>query len=90
MTDRYAIRLAPPAGRALEDELPPGAAAAARELISGPLASAPWRMGKPLHGPCEGLHTVRRGTYRVICKIDEGKHTIEIRAIRHRADAHRT
>lgn len=32
----------------------------------------------------------RRGTYRVIYKIDEGKHAIEIRTIRHRADAYRT
>ena len=90
MTDRYAIRLAPPARCAPEDELPPGVAAAAWELISGPLAADPWRVGKPLHGPYEGLHTARRGTYRVIYKIDEGKHTIEIRTIRHRADAYRT
>jgi hypothetical protein len=39
VTDRYAVRLAPPARRALEDELPPAVAAAAWELISGPLAS---------------------------------------------------
>ena len=47
-------------------------------------------MGKPLHGPYEGLHTARRGTYRVIYKIDEGEHTIEIRTIRHRADAYQS
>jgi mRNA interferase RelE/StbE len=90
LTDRYTVRLAPPARRALEEELPPGVAAAAWELISGPMASDPWRVGKPLHGPYEGLHTARRGTYRVIYKIDEEKHAIEIRAIRHRADAYRT
>ncbi len=89
-SDRYAIRLAPPARRALQDELPPTVAAAARELISGPLAAEPCRIGKPLHGPYEGLHTARRGTYRIIYKIDEGKHAVEIRTIRHRADAHRT
>jgi mRNA interferase RelE/StbE len=90
VTDRYAVRLAPPARRALEEELPPAVAAAAWELISGRLAGEPWRLGKPLHGPYEGLHTARRGTYRVIYTIDEGKHAIEIRAIRHRADAYRT
>jgi mRNA interferase RelE/StbE len=90
VTDRHAVRLAPPARRALEDELPPGVAAAAWELIRGPMASDPWRVSKPLHGPCERLHTARRGTYKVIYKIDEGKHAIEIRAIRHRADAYRT
>jgi mRNA-degrading endonuclease RelE of RelBE toxin-antitoxin system len=34
--------------------------------------------------------TARRGTYRVVGKIDEGKHAIGIRTIRHRADAYRT
>ena len=90
MTERYAIRLTPPARRALAEELPPVVAAAAWELISGPLAAEPWRVGKPLHGPYEGLHTARRGTYRVVYMIDEGKHAIEIRSIRHRADAYRT
>jgi mRNA interferase RelE/StbE len=60
------------------------------ELITGALADDPWRVGKPLHGPYEGLHAARRGTYRVLYKIDEGKHAIEIRSIRHRADAYRT
>jgi mRNA interferase RelE/StbE len=90
VTDRYAILLAPPARRALEEALPPAAAAAAWELISGALANDPWRVGKPLHGPYAGLHVARRGTYRVIYKIDEDKHTIEIHAIKHRADAYRT
>ena len=48
------------------------------------------RVGKPLHEPYEGLHTARRGTYRIMYRIDEGKHAIEIRSIRHRADAYRT
>jgi mRNA-degrading endonuclease RelE of RelBE toxin-antitoxin system len=65
-------------------------AAAARELISGALADDPWRIGKPLHEPYEGLHVARRGTYRILYKIDEGKHAIEIRSIRHCADAYRT
>jgi mRNA interferase RelE/StbE len=90
VTERYAVLLTPPARRALEEALPPGVAAAAWELISGALADNPWRVGKPLHGLYEGLHTARRGTYRVIYKIDEGKHAIEIHSIKHRADAYRT
>jgi len=90
VTGRYAVLLTLPARLALAEELPPSVAAAAWELISGALATDPWRVGKPLHGPYEGLHTARRGTYRVIFKIDEGKQAIEIRSIRHRADAYRT
>jgi mRNA-degrading endonuclease RelE of RelBE toxin-antitoxin system len=43
-----------------------------------------------LHEPYEGLHAARRGTYRILYKIDDSKHAIEIRSIRHRADAYRT
>jgi hypothetical protein len=53
-------------------------------------ASYTWRVGKPLHGHYEGRHGARRGTYRILYKIDESKHAIEIRSIRHRADAYRT
>ena len=90
MTGRYAVLLTPPARRALAEQLLPGVAAAAWELITGALAADPWRVGKPLHGPYEGLHAARRGTYRILYRIDEGKHSIEIRSIRHRADAYRT
>lgn len=90
MTGRYSVLLTPPARRALAEQLPPGVAAAAWELITGALADDPWRVGKPLHGPYEGLHSARRGTYSILYKIDEGKQAIEIRSIRHRADAYRT
>lgn len=90
MTGRYAVLLTPPARRALAEELPPAVAAAAWELITGALAEDPWRVGKALHKPYEGLHAARRGTYRVLYAINEGKHVVEIRSIRHRADAYRT
>jgi mRNA interferase RelE/StbE len=90
VTARYTVLLTPPARRALAEQLPPAVAAAAWELISGALADDPWRIGKPLHEPYEGLHAARRGTYRVLYTIDEGKHAIEIRSVRHRADAYRT
>ena len=90
MSGRYAILLTPPAKRALAEHLPAGVATAAWELISGALADDPWRVGKPLHGPYDGLHSARRGTYRGIYRIDESKHAIEIRSIRHRTDAYRT
>jgi mRNA interferase RelE/StbE len=90
VTTRYAVVLRHPARRALAEQLPSGVAAAAWKLITGLLADDPWRVGKPLHAPYEGLHTARRGTYRVLYKIDEGQHAAQIRSIRHRADAYRT
>ncbi|MEU3017339.1 type II toxin-antitoxin system RelE/ParE family toxin [Nocardiopsis sp. NPDC007018] len=77
-----------PAKRALTEELPETVAAAAYEFITGPLSAEPWRVGKPLEEPFAGLHSARRGTYRIIYRIDPGKDVVEIHSIRHRRDAY--
>ncbi|WP_244302277.1 type II toxin-antitoxin system RelE family toxin [Microbispora triticiradicis] len=46
-------------------------------------------MGKPLQEPYEGLLVARRGTYRVVYRIDEDKRTVTVQAIRNRRDAYR-
>ena len=38
----------------------------------------------------DGYYSARRGTYRIIYRIDEAKHHAEIHSIRHRRDAYRT
>jgi mRNA-degrading endonuclease RelE of RelBE toxin-antitoxin system len=47
------------------------------------------RAGKPLDEPFDGYHFARRGTHRIIYRIDEAKHQVEIHSIRHRRDAYR-
>jgi mRNA interferase RelE/StbE len=89
VSDRYAILLAPPARRALASGLPEVVAAAAWELITGAIAQEPWRVGKPLDEPYEGFHVARRGTYRVVFRINEDKRTVTIQTIKHRRDAYR-
>jgi mRNA interferase RelE/StbE len=38
-----------------------------------------------------GKHSsARRGTYRIVFRIDEAKHLVETYSIRHRRDAYRT
>lgn len=88
MSDRRTILLSPPARRALASGLPETVAAAARELITGAVAHQPWRVGKPLQEPYEGLHVARRGTYRVVYRIDEDKHTVTIQSVKHQRDAY--
>ncbi|OUC94255.1 type II toxin-antitoxin system RelE family toxin [Streptosporangium minutum] len=88
MSDRYTVLLDPPARRALATILPEGVAAAAWELITGAIAREPWRVGKPLQEPYEGLHVARRGTYRVVYRIDEDKHTVTVQTVKHRRDAY--
>lgn len=89
MADKYNLKYAPPARRALTATLPETVVAAAWELINGGIADNPRRVGKPLHEPYAGRHSVRRGTYRVIYRIDEETHTVTIEAIEHRWAAYR-
>lgn len=69
--------------------LPEKAATAAVEFVYGSLAANPYRVGKPLKLGLEGLHSARRGDYRVIYRIDAESRTVTVIAIEHRSDAYR-
>lgn len=69
--------------------LPEKVATAAVEFIYGSLAENPHRVGKPLRFELVGLHSARRGDYRVVYEIDEAEKLITIIAIQHRADVYR-
>ena len=85
MTEPYAIAWTPTAKRALT-RLPEKVATAAVEFIYGPLAGNPHRVGKALRFELEGLHSARRGDYRVIYRISD---VVTVTAIEHRADVYR-
>lgn len=85
MAEQYEVAWTPTAKRALQ-RLPEKVATAAIEFVYGPLASNPQRVGKALRFDLEGLHSARRGDYRVIYRIDEH---VTIIAIDHRADVYR-
>ncbi|MGH3518420.1 MAG: type II toxin-antitoxin system RelE family toxin [Haloechinothrix sp.] len=88
MTDAYEVVWARPAKRAINEMLPESVAAAALELILGPLRENPHRLGKPLRHPMEGLWSAPRATYRVLYRIDDEQRTITIDTIRHRRNAY--
>jgi mRNA interferase RelE/StbE len=69
--------------------LPEKAATAVVEFLYGSLASSPYRVGKPLKLGLEGLHSARRGDYRVIYRIDDHLHWVTVVAIEHRSDVYR-
>ena len=87
---RYRLRIARPAARALTTELPEKVATAVYEFITGPLLDDPHRVGKPLAQPMAPAWTARRGTYRILYILDDDHRTVEVTAIRHRADAYRS
>lgn len=88
MTTRYRLRIAGPAAKALTEMLPEKVATAAYEFITGPLLDNPRRVGKPLDPPMAPAWSARRGTYRIPYRIDDISHTVNVTAIRHRADAY--
>ena len=85
----YELVLTPPDVRSLQTALPEAVAAAVIEFLTGALVENPHRVGKPLRGDLAGIHSARRGTYRVLYRInDESREVIVVR-IDHRSDAYR-
>jgi mRNA interferase RelE/StbE len=86
---RYALVISPTARRQLTEHLPEPVAFAAYEFIVGPLLDNPQRVGKRLRPPLEDRHSARRGTYRVIYRIDDAHHRVTVVGVAHRSDAYR-
>jgi mRNA-degrading endonuclease RelE of RelBE toxin-antitoxin system len=86
----YQLRTTSTVRRALSDTLPEAAAAAAYEFITGPLLADPLRIGKRLLPPVNDRFSVRRGTYRVIYRIDDKDRIVTVVDVAHRRDAYRT
>ncbi|MFN0027080.1 MAG: type II toxin-antitoxin system RelE family toxin [Acidimicrobiales bacterium] len=87
---RYELIVAPSARRQLSETLPESVAVAAFEFIVGPLLDNPQRAGKRLRPPLGDRHSARRGTYRVLYRIDEERHRVTVAGVFARADAYRT
>jgi mRNA interferase RelE/StbE len=84
----YAIAWTGPAKRALT-RLPEKVGIAVVEFCYRALADNPQRVGKQLRFDLAGLHSARRGDFRVIHRIDEADHRVDVAAIEHRSDAYR-
>jgi mRNA-degrading endonuclease RelE of RelBE toxin-antitoxin system len=69
--------------------LPNKTAGAVIESAYGTLAENPHRVGRALRWELEGLHSARRGDYRIVYRIDERRRTVVISAVAHRADVYR-
>jgi mRNA-degrading endonuclease RelE of RelBE toxin-antitoxin system len=70
--------------------LPEAVAAAANKFITGPLLEQPYCVGKQLLPPLDDRFSARRGTYRVIYRIDDEAHVVTVVDIGHRRDVYRT
>jgi mRNA interferase RelE/StbE len=68
--------------------LPEAVAAAVLDFL-GSLADNPLRVGRSLAGPFAGCLGARRGTYRVIYRVDLDRRTVQVLDIDHRSSVYR-
>lgn len=74
----------------MAEVLPTPVALAVHEFVTGALLDNPHRVGKQLQPPLDDRHSARRGTYRVIYRIDGDDLTVTVLAVTHRRDTYRT
>lgn len=89
MTEPYRLRVTASAGRVIQNGLPEPVAAAVVEFITGTLLENPHRVGKALHNELKGVHSARRGAFRVLYEIDDGIRLVTVLRVEHRADVYR-
>lgn len=87
--DEYELVLTPPARRALTDRLPEAVAAAVVAFLTTALVHEPRGVGKPLRGELAGIYSARRGTYRVLYRVQEKEREVVVLRIEHRRDVYR-
>jgi mRNA interferase RelE/StbE len=86
----YRLRTTPTVRRAPGERLPESVAVAAYEFMTGPLIREPYRVGKRLLPPLDDRFSVRRGTYRIIYRVDDATRTVTVVDVDHRRDVYRS
>ena len=85
----WQLVVAPAAARTLA-RLSEKVAAAMVEFMLGPLADDPTRVGKPLQRELTGYWSARRGSYRVVYRLDDERRELRVLRIEHRSDVYRS
>ena len=88
--ESYELIVARPAARAIAETLPEAVSAAVIDFITGSLIENPHRVGRELRNELAGIHSARRGSYRVLDRIDEGARSVTVLRIDHRGGVYRT
>ena len=89
MSEPYELVVARPAARAIAEDLPDAFAAAVIDFITGPLLLEPKRVGRELRNELAGIHSARRGTYRILYRINDDERTVTVVRVDHRRDVYR-
>lgn len=86
---RYELVVTAPAARAIRETLPDAVAFAVIDFITGALLDNPKRVGAPLRGELEGVWSARRGTYRVLYRVDDDNREVIVLRVGHRRGIYR-
>ena len=86
----YDLVVAGPASHAIGEELPESVAAAVIDFITGSLLDNPQRVGHELRNELAGIHSARRGTFRILYRINEEQREVTVLRVDHRRDVYRT
>lgn len=84
----YDVQITPEGLRHL-NKLSEKVRSAVLEAIFGTIAEDPHRAGKPLRGELEGLHSARRGDFRVVYETDDAARVVLVHRPQHRREAYR-
>jgi len=87
--DDYDLVVAGPVARAIANRLPEAVAIAVIEFLTGPLVEEPHRVGTPLRRELSGLHSARRGTFRILYRVDDDGRVVTVVRVEHHADVYR-
>lgn len=87
--NRYEIVVTAPAARAIREALPETVAFAVIDFMTGPLLDSPRRVGAPLRDELEGVWSARRGTYRILYRIDDDRNEVIVLRVGHRGEVYR-
>jgi mRNA-degrading endonuclease RelE of RelBE toxin-antitoxin system len=85
----YELVLTPPATRAIREKLPEPVAVADIDVLTTALVGNPHRVGKALRDDLAGIWSARRGTYRVLYRINDTAGEVVVLRIEHRRDVYR-
>ncbi len=86
----YELILSRSAARAISQRLPESVSAAVIDFITGTLIEHPHGAGRELRNELAGIHSARRGSYRVLYRIDPEQRTVTVLRIDHRRDVYRS
>ncbi len=86
----YELVVAGPAARAIAEDLPEAVAAAVIEFVTGALVENPQRVGRGLRNELAEIMSARRGTFRVLYRIDDVRREAVVLRVDHRRDAYRS